>query len=958
MGNHLPPPLKPAGRRFLAADDIVVTTTAGRTFGPVEHKRIISLDGEWKFSGLAGAREPFGELLDPERAGTEFDDSSWKSIPVPKSFYFHPGSSYDEILKDGNNFFRGWYRRTIDLPEKLESVMLEFDAIGYAARLFVNGKEAGSHHGDFVPFIVDVTDFIRLGSNLLALCVDSDFGYSIAKRKTPRSYGCKWDVASIRGGIWGSARAIVGTATTIGELVLNPKLDGAVEFSAIVTNRQGRVLRSLAVATILSADLGAPSSQRTVLGELELTPGRAGWSGAARFINPRLWSPADPNLYFLVLHLESEAGEVLGSLVQRFGFREFTIDGTSFLLNGKPFFLAGESLHSNQFGGRGPDENVREKAEKWIGSMRSERINVLRTVHQPVVETVLDVADELGMGIYDEWSFTFIDRLDEPAFERNNLEEFRRWFLRDCNHPSVIMWSLGNENNQKNDPAVNRQLNLQAKLMRNLDPQKRPLCAFSGMATFVFFGENKLDTDFLDLHHYHGISGPWTTWDEQFEQSYRQAINLYGDGESLQMPYVIWECVGGGWGVHFDDGYKLGDKARYIENLTHPAANPGNPRAALYSAVAGLAPVLDRKLGNAYMQRYLAARLGERMRQDTRIAGFAPWIVFPGIAQYARFAQTTMPGLRDNPVNKLMPRQLVSPSKIPLQAFVANGGESISKAVIQVTLKTNGTIIGLATIPLDGIEAQTVQARDFTLAIPELPSDSKAEIQVTLLSEEQPIGWNGYEVTIHSRHELLAPIRQAETLHVMGKSPELEPILKQLGIKYEILENPPEFPKVRRIVVPWDAELADIDGKALRNWVEKGGYVLFLEAGPGAIPGFDELKRVPSHVYFAEMIEREHRVFHGLVQADLDTWAENKHGWIVKNTLSPIDLDTVIATGKFIGGSITGACLSQKNFGKGRMLIDSSASRNLWLKNGAATRYLRNLITCLLEENTADLENN
>ena len=89
--------------------------------------------------------------------------------------------------------------------------------------------------------------------------------------------------------------------------------------------------------------------------------------------------------------------------------------------------------------------------------------------------------------------------MDEKKLEANNLPELERFLLADYNHPSVVMWSLGNEVSHRRDPAIARQLAKQSKLARRIDLQKRPICAFSGNGNVDSYGRADIDTDVIDL---------------------------------------------------------------------------------------------------------------------------------------------------------------------------------------------------------------------------------------------------------------------------------------------------------------------------------------------------------------------------------------------------------------------------------------------------------------------------
>lgn len=939
--DHLPAGRLPAIRQWISPASATVLLPGGETFRPADIVSVVSLNGDWHFSGLTGSAEPFSSIS----VKPETDFHQWKTIPVPKSFYYHPGSRYAEILTNGNLYFRGWYAREFELPKTFGSVILEFDAIGYAAKLFINGKAAGEHHGDFIPFQVDVTELVRPGLNTVMLVVDSDFAYQKKGYRYPRTYGCKWDVASIRGGLWGAVRMKIGPEITVERMLINSGIDGRIDIDAVIRNRSSETLCVTPQLAVHSADALQPSCELSALTPVELPPGDTNYRATTRVQSPRLWSPDDPNLYFATL-FGKHGGKIVVARMERFGFREFKVDGTGFTLNGKPFYPAGESFHSNAFGGRGPEENVKAKTDRFVAAHRERGVNMLRTAHMPIAREALESADELGMCVYNEWSFTFINRLDENKFEKTNLAELTRWFYRDSNHPSVVMWSLGNENSFKSDPAVARQLNKQTARMRELDSQHRPICAFSGIADFNNYGREKLDTDIIDLHHYQGITAPWTEWERAFEPIWKEVVDIYGVNGKLEKPLVIWECVGGGWGPHYVKDFRYGDVDLFIKHLTVPFT-PTEPHGAGYSGVAGLEPILDAGRGTGYMQNYLSSRLCELFRQDPRIAGFAPWIVFPGIADYARWSQPVMPGLRNNAESKLMYRQLLAPMELMLEAYVANGGDALTDCRLRLELDAGERKIPLTEITLGAVAARQVKAVPCKFSIPELPDLPKAELCVTAFAGDRELGRNGYQVTVHNRAAVLAPFATTERVLLVTPSSRLSAILRQLNIEAELWTKSTDLRKFSCAILPWNAVPGSYDGVRLRRWVEAGGRLLILAQRPGAPDGFPEYQFTVNRTCIAEFVAVSHPVFQGLSQADFDLWAENSYGRVTETTPSPIDSTMLGATGLFLGKRNTGAIAAEAVVGKGRVLLDSTANENLWGHNGGASRYLRNWLAYL-----------
>ena len=178
---------------------------------------------------------------------------------------------------------------------------------------------------------------------------------------------------------------------------------------------------------------------------------------------------------------------------------------------------------------------------------KTQGYNIARSAHDPLLPEVLAAADEQGFMIYHEWAWSFLHNLRFREFEANNRAELKEFVDYSHNHPSVVMWSLGNEINHRN-PEVNRLLNQQAETVRREDLQKRPLCSFSGSGAWNTYGPAKLETDFFDVHNYCGIGSPWTTFREKIEEVRQGLWKIYGDGKLAEAPFCAWELIGFSWG--------------------------------------------------------------------------------------------------------------------------------------------------------------------------------------------------------------------------------------------------------------------------------------------------------------------------------------------------------------------------------------------------------------------------
>lgn len=194
----------------------------------------------------------------------------------------------------------------------------------------------------------------------------------------------------------------------------------------------------------------------------------------------------------------------------RFGFREFRTANGKFYLNNEAIYLFGENIAPVLFAGEGKtvEQSDKELADYILGC-RNQGYVILRTSHQPLTKQGLELADEYGMMIFDEWGWSFVTDIDPETFISNNLRELREFVENAYNHPSVVMWSLGNEIVHGDTYGlVAKALDAQYDLVRKLDRQNRPASAFSGFACWTPYGQNPLKTDVFDQHTYITLSAP------------------------------------------------------------------------------------------------------------------------------------------------------------------------------------------------------------------------------------------------------------------------------------------------------------------------------------------------------------------------------------------------------------------------------------------------------------------
>lgn len=406
----------------------------------------LSLNGSWHFKYVTGPElGADASFSDPDPAGA----GAWPTITVPGHWelqgFAPPKYGKDQLEGAGGT---GLYRRNFRVPAAWQGqrVFLHFDGVLYGFDAWVNGTKVGSWASSYNPSAFDIIDAVnRQGDNVLAV------------RVTTRSHGWEFDVNDC----W----ALSGIYRDVTLFAVPP----AHFQSCIVQTRLApNGSATLSVATRLSADavvhgrLLAPDGQ--AVGPLAF-PADAATSASAelKISKPQLWTAETPSLYTLELTLSS--GQKLS---EKIGLREVRVVDGVLLLNGSPIKLRGVDHHDiwPEHGRVATMELMRRDLEL----MHAANINFVRTSHYPPDPRFLGLCDELGFYVMDEVSFGGGDKhLEDSGYAENLLTRARATIERDHNHPSVIVWSVGNEN--PNTPLTIAT----ARRVKELDPT-RPVC--------------------------------------------------------------------------------------------------------------------------------------------------------------------------------------------------------------------------------------------------------------------------------------------------------------------------------------------------------------------------------------------------------------------------------------------------------------------------------------------------
>ena len=476
-------------------------------FAPAVAQReraILPFDRAWRFhlGDVAGAQE------------ATFDDSGWRGLDVPHDWSIEGQFSDTNPAGAGGGALPGgvgWYRKTFAVAERDTSrlVFIEFDGVYRNSEVWINGHYLGKRPYGYSSFTYELTPRLRYGaaSNVIAVRVDN------SQQPNSRWYsgsGIYRHVRLVTAGRvhvdhWGTAITTPEVTATSARIAIRTTLRNASQADQPITLRtvlydaSGREVAAASTPTRVPRDSVSAITQDVVIR------------------NPTLWSLERPYLYRAVSRV-SCAAKPCDDYSTPFGVRTFVFDPErGFILNGTHVKIRGVCLH-HDLGALGAAVNTRA-LERQLEIMRGMGVNAIRTSHNPPAPELLDLTDRMGFIVLDEafdmWKkekTKYDYHLDWDAWHVRDLSDMVR---RDRNHPSVFLWSIGNEvieqwtNDDTTAAPIAREL---AGIVRRLDPT-RPITSASnnGSPANPVFHAGALD---LLGHNYHHEA--WASFPTQF----------------------------------------------------------------------------------------------------------------------------------------------------------------------------------------------------------------------------------------------------------------------------------------------------------------------------------------------------------------------------------------------------------------------------------------------------------
>jgi beta-galactosidase len=375
-------------------------------------------------------------------AAVDFDDSAWRAIQLPHDWAvelpFVPSTGevpewdpradhgFKPLGREFPGTSVGWYRKTFDLPhsDQGKRIAIEFDGVFRDALVMINGYAVHRNQSGYAPFRVDITDFANYGgANVLAVRVDATLGE-----------GWFYEGAGIYRHVWLTKTDPLHVPQWGVFVRAVPRAGGAEVLIASEIAHEGDGQRACDVRSVVHDADGRVVAQTAQGARLEAW-GKSTVEQRARIDVARLWSLEEPCLYTLRTEIWSD-GALIDAVTTPFGVRTIRFDAQQgFFLNEQPLKLLGTCNHQDHagVGSALPDalQDFRIRKLKEMGS------NAYRAAHNPPTPELLDACDRFGMLVIDETR--------PMTSSTEGMDQIERLIRRDRNHPSVILWSIGNE---------------------------------------------------------------------------------------------------------------------------------------------------------------------------------------------------------------------------------------------------------------------------------------------------------------------------------------------------------------------------------------------------------------------------------------------------------------------------------------------------------------------------------
>ena len=458
--------------------------TAGASAAVAPRERLL-FDFDWKFQfghgtdpardlGFGNSQGDFAKTGDFKFAKAGFDDSKWRTLSLPHDWAVELPFVRDEALNShgfkplGRRYPEtsvGWYRREFEIPASDEGrrITVEFDGAFRDVLVFVNGCFIGRNDNGYAPFSFDLTDFLSYGQkNYIVVRVDASFGD-----------GWFYEGAGIYRHVWLTKT----DALYLGQLesTVRTELKGnsaTLTLGTVVVNEGNQAENAKVSWRILDA-AGKTVATAEAPGQSIPADGTANFTSTAKLANPGLWSVDEPILYSAIVTVES-GGKTRDAERVSFGVRTAVFDANKgFFLNGKPLKIQGTCNHQDH---AGVGAALPDRLQYFrLGVLRAMGSNAVRTSHNMPTPEWVEACDRMGMMMMCETR--------QMSSSPEGLAQLETMVKRYRNSPSIILWSIGNEEWHLQSDMADEGAKIAATMVRRcheLDPTRVVSAAVNG----------------------------------------------------------------------------------------------------------------------------------------------------------------------------------------------------------------------------------------------------------------------------------------------------------------------------------------------------------------------------------------------------------------------------------------------------------------------------------------------
>jgi beta-galactosidase len=464
---------------------MITGTTSGESQAAIAPREHLLFDFGWKFQfghgsdpardlGFGNGQGDFSKTGDFTFAKAGFDDSKWRALNLPHDWAVELPFVRDEAQTShgfkplGRRYPEnsvGWYRREFEIPasDAGRRITVEFDGAFRDVLVFVNGCFIGRNDNGYAPFRFDLTDFLNYGQkNYIVARVDASFGD-----------GWFYEGAGIYRHVWltktdalhlGRWESTVRTAVTDSSAILT--------LGTVVENR-GKQAENAKVSWQILDAAGKTVATAEAPGQSIAVDGAATFTATVKLDNPALWSVDEPNLYSAIVTVEVD-GKTRDAERITFGVRTAVFDADKgFLMNGKPLMIQGTCNHQDHAGvGAALPDRL-----QWfrLGVLKEMGGNAVRTSHNMPAPEWVEACDRMGMLMMCETR--------QMSSSPEGLAQLEIMIKRYRNSPSIILWSVGNEEFLLQGPMAEQGAKIAATMVRRcheLDPTRPVSAAVNG----------------------------------------------------------------------------------------------------------------------------------------------------------------------------------------------------------------------------------------------------------------------------------------------------------------------------------------------------------------------------------------------------------------------------------------------------------------------------------------------